>query len=362
MVRVSRDTCSASPPFSILHVLFSSRIAGSERYCADLANGQASLGHNVHVAGVTRSPIASLLSDKVSYHGMRLPFLRGLALRHLIAETSFDVCHAHLSHGCKALARLPHRFAKIATLHVGYKPGQHASLDGLICVNQTQSDHLGDYQGQRRVISNWLPETMSAEPVDLRRQLKIPAGTKLIGAVGRLHRSKGYDVLISAFRQAADDRTALVLIGEGPQHAELLKVAGGDPRIHLLGHRDDVSALLPNLDLFVSPSREETFGLAILEAMEHGLPIISTATEGPSQYLRNYPATLVEPGETKALALALADALRIVEIEGSRRIEYDMRPFSRPDRIADVLKFYSDVICQLKGDDRICRHNSYSGE
>ena len=53
---------AASQKLKILHVLFSSRVAGSERYCVDLANGQAALGHEVHVAGRQGSPRVGLLS------------------------------------------------------------------------------------------------------------------------------------------------------------------------------------------------------------------------------------------------------------------------------------------------------------
>ncbi|MBB3655628.1 glycosyltransferase involved in cell wall biosynthesis [Rhizobium sp. BK650] len=333
----------------ILHVLFSSRVAGSERYCVDLANGQAALGHEVHVAGRYGSPMAKLLSREVIFHGFAMPFLRGLRLRRLAARTGIEVAHGHLSHGCKALAVAPDNVARIATLHVGYKAKQHASLDGVICVNATQATRLGKYDGQSTLISNWLPDVKSAESFDLRAQLNLPRETRLIGSVGRLHLSKGYDVLVSAFRQAAPSNAALVIAGEGPHRAELEKLAKGDSRIHLPGHCNNVPGFLRNLDLFVSPSREESAGLAILEAMSEGLPIIATATEGPLEYLSRHPVTLVEPGSVERLSAALIDVLREESVVRLSRVSYDLAPFSRSTGISNVLDFYSRVLAGAGG-------------
>ncbi|GAA3106195.1 hypothetical protein GCM10010520_58680 [Rhizobium viscosum] len=333
----------ASHKLKILHVLFSSRVAGSERYCADLANGQAALGHEVHVAGRYGSPIAGLLSKEVVFHGLAIPFLRGLRLRRLMDRTGIEIAHGHLSHGCKALAAAPDSVAKIATLHVGYKAKQHARLDGVICVNTAQSTRLGTFGGQSTLISNWLPDVKSAESFDLRAQLNLPRETRLVGSVGRLHLSKGYDVLVSAFRQSAPDNAALVIVGEGPHRAALEKLAEGDSRIHLPGHCNNVPGFLRNLDLFVSPSREESAGLAILEAMHEGLPIIATAAEGPSEYLREHPVTLAAPGSVEGLAAALADVLREQPVVRLSRVGYDLAPFSRSAGIANVLDFYSRV-------------------
>jgi glycosyltransferase involved in cell wall biosynthesis len=338
------DGAAASRKLKILHVLFSSRMAGSERYCVDLANGQAALGHEVHVAGRYGSPMAQLLSDKVVFHGFAMPFMRGLRVRWLAERAGIEVAHGHLSHGCKALSSTPDHVARIATLHVGYKARQHAEMDGVICVNSAQAGRLGAYGGQSMLISNWLPDVAADEDLDIRAQLNLPRETRLVGSVGRLHPSKGYDVLVRAFRQLAPENAALVIVGDGPQRQELETLAQGDSRIHLPGHCNNVAGFLRNLDFFVSPSREESAGLAILEAMHEGLPIIATAAEGPSEYLREHPVTLVEPGSVEQLSKALSDILREESVVRLSRVSYDLAPFSRSTGIAHVLDFYSRVI------------------
>jgi glycosyltransferase involved in cell wall biosynthesis len=328
----------------ILHAVFSSRIAGSERYCIDLANRQAADGHQVHVAGLWRSPLRSALSPAVTFHGSHLPFFRKNVLRRLARDFEIDICHGHLSTACKALRGMPPVHGTVATLHVGYKAHQHADLDALICVNHRQTNRLEGYAGLIRTIPNWLPSSTAVASTGLRRELGLSSDVFLIGAVGRLHRSKGMDVLIKAFRLAAPHCARLVILGEGKQRAELERLGKTDPRIHILGYREDVRACLQEMDLFVSPSREESFGLAILQAMESGAPIITTATEGPMEFLRDQPVTFVPPDSVSELAGAVSRAHGCFVTGALRRIRYDLSAFDPGARIASITKLYMDTL------------------
>lgn len=329
----------------ILHAVFSSRLAGSERYCVDLANRQATAGHEVHVAGMNRSPLRRELDPRVMFHGFSLPFFLGLFLRRLIARYGFDVCHGHLSAACKALSGVSDLSATTATLHVGYKRHQHERLDALICVNHAQNARLADYRGLVRTIPNWIPLN-SIEPSQqrLRAELGIAPDAFVVGSVGRLHPSKGMDVLIGAFRAVAAENSALVIFGEGPQRAELEKLSAGDARIHLPGYRPDVRSCLSGFDLFVSPSREESFGLAILEAMTEGLPVIATAAEGPAEFLRNQPVQLVRPDSINALSSALTASTAMFANGELTRIEYDLSAFDAADGLASITELYEHVL------------------
>jgi glycosyltransferase involved in cell wall biosynthesis len=327
----------------ILHVVFSARMAGSERYCVDLANRQAALGHEVHVACMGRSPIPHALAPAIKIHPFGR-FFRGFQLRRLVRRLNPEICHAHLSAACKALGNIRGPHKSVATLHVGYKAHQHARLDGLICVNHAQAGRLSGYPGIARTIANWMPAAPALVPMGIREELGLDPDLLLIGAVGRLHESKGADVLVSAFRKVAPPRSALVIFGEGPQRAELERLKAGDPRIHFVGYRPNIQGYLRDLDLFVSPSREESFGLAIVEAMGVGLPIIATAAEGPAEYLRNQPARLVAPGSVDELAAALVTAQKAHAIGELRRIAYNLNLFNPVARVANIMDFYSHVI------------------
>lgn len=329
----------------ILHVIFSSRIAGSERYAVDLANRQSALGHEVHVAGAHGSPVERALATGVKFHGFTSRLFRGLRLRRLIRNLSPDICHGHLSHACKALGKTSERVVKVATLHVGYKPHQHARLDGLICVNRTQTAQLALYRGLVHVIPNWLPATRAAAAVTgVRAELGLSDDAFLVGAVGRLHKSKGMDVLISAFRSFAPPEAALVILGEGPQLAKLKKIRAGDRRIHLLGYRENIAPVLRDLNLFVAPSREESFGLAILEAMSVGLPIIATSTEGPREIQLNQPIELVEPDSVAAINHAITGAHKRFRSQQLFRLTYDLGRFEAAARLESITSLYNRAI------------------
>lgn len=331
--------------FRILHVVFSSRLAGSERYCVDLANRQAEAGHEVHVAGMRGSPIPAALDRRVRFHGFATPFFRRWRLRRLVENLGADVCHAHLSAACKALGYVSDLCATLATLHVGYKAHQHGRLDGLICVNHAQAARLSEYRGLARTIPNWLPQESGGEAGrGLRAELGLGEKTFVIGAVGRLHASKGMDLLINAFRAAAPANAALVILGEGPERAELTRLCDGDSRIHLVGYRADVRACLKSCDLFVSPSREESFGLAIVEAMSTGLPVISTAAEGPAEFLRDQPVTMVAPGSVEALAGAIMRAGEKFAAAALPRVAYDLSFFDPVARLTSISELYAQVL------------------
>ena len=336
---------TAIAPLTIVHVVFSSRIAGGERHCVDLALAQAAAGHDVHVVGMQDSAVEEALGGAVPFHGLRMPLVRGYRVDRLTRRLGADIVHGHLGPACKAVAHVggAHR---LGTLHVGYKTHHHARLDGLICVNSAQRWLLGDYAGHVSVIHNWAPRHPPMAG-DLRAELGLRPDQLLVGSLGRLHESKGMDLLVAAFRAHAPADAALAILGEGKQMPELKRLAGADPRIHLLGFRSDVECALHAMDLFVSPSREEAFPLAILEAMRCGLPVIASATQGPSEMLANQPARIVPIGDVPALGTAIAEelsTLRDVPRDQRKPVAYDVSGYDRDAAVARVVAFYRQVI------------------
>lgn len=335
-------------PLTLVHVVFSSRIAGGERHCIDLANAQAALGHRVHVIGSAESAVAKALASGVQFHGLALPLLRGWRVAALARRLGADVCHGHLGPACKAVAHARHA-TRIGTLHVGYKAHHHARLDGLVCVNRAQHESLPKIDALASVIYNWAPErdaAAAARHTDLRAELGLASGQLLVGSVGRLHRSKGMDLLIEGFKAHAPAHAVLAILGEGPDEAQLKAMAAADPRIHLLGFRSDVDQALKSFDLFVSPSREEAFPLAILEAMRAGRPVLSSATQGPQEMLAGQPARLVPVGDAHALGQAIAQELeRLRPLKPQQRaVCYATAAYDRSNAVARTLGFYRDVM------------------
>jgi glycosyltransferase involved in cell wall biosynthesis len=185
-----------------------------------------------------------------------------------------------------------------------------------------------------------------ARHTDLRAELGLAPSQLLVGSVGRLHPSKGMDLLIAGFKAHAPADAVLAILGEGPDLAQLKQLAAGDDRIRLLGFRSDVDQALKSFDLFVSPSREEAFPLAILEAMRAGRPVLSTATQGPREMLNGQPARLVPVGDANGLGHALAEELvRLRALAPAQRtVRYATGAYDRANAVGRTLGFYRDVM------------------
>ncbi|MDT0612824.1 glycosyltransferase [Streptomyces lancefieldiae] len=118
-----------------------------------------------------------------------------------------------------------------------------------------------------------------------RRRLGLPPGAFVVGGVGRLTPGKRFDVLIHALTRLGDDHW-LLLVGGGPEEHVLRRAAheaGVAGRVLFTGERPylpdgspgpDLPALTSAMDLFASPSTEEAFGLAAVEALASGLPVL----------------------------------------------------------------------------------------
>jgi len=149
------------------------------------------------------------------------------------------------------------------------------------------------------------PEALSADALSAR--------AKTVVALGRLVPDKDFVTLLRAFAQLDDRDARLLILGEGPERARLeaeawgLGIAG---RVDMPGFESEVAARLDAARCFVLSSRREAFGLACVEALAHGLPVVATDCGGPAEILAAPShGTLVPVGDVAALARALRVAL-----------------------------------------------------
>ena len=129
-------------------------------------------------------------------------------------------------------------------------------------------------------------ESHRARPADL----GLPEGRRFIISVARLLPQKNHALLIDGFARfaASHPEYDLLILGEGTLMPKLVRQAaelGIGDRVHLLGSKKDVVPYYAVSDLFVSTSRIEGFGIAHVEALACGLPILSTKTAGPDEMI-----------------------------------------------------------------------------
>lgn len=147
--------------------------------------------------------------------------------------------------------------------------------------------------------------------VAARSKLGLEAEHFVIGNVGRLDHQKGQTYLIEAFAEAlsALPRARLVIVGWGNLEAELKAQAsrlGVSDKVLILGKRTDVLEILPSFDVFAFPSVFEGQGIAILEAMAEGVPVVASRVGGIPELITNEKTgLLVEPKNVRELKEAI---------------------------------------------------------
>ncbi|MGY1425931.1 glycosyltransferase [Lysobacter sp. A289] len=335
----------------IVHLLLTSRFAGSERHALELAAAQ-SAQHEVTL--VLRRDGAAGRSDAIAHRvdprvkvevvGNLLPSLQA---RRLLRRLRPDVAHAHLSAGSRALHGLDvDGCLRVATLHISYKPRQHAPLDGLIAIAPWQLADIPDGLRERTVqVDNWtLPRPPAAGArAKLRAEHGISDDTFLIGALGRVEPGKGLDVLVAAFQRAGLPNARLAIVGQGSAWDAVRKQAGAE--VLMPGFAERPEDWLSAFDGFVSAARREPFGLVLLEAMEAGLPIVATASQGAQHLSAQLLSALVPIDD----ADALAGSLQQMCAQGQQRMAYPMDGFRIETKLAQIEAFYRDGLARLRG-------------
>lgn len=143
--------------------------------------------------------------------------------------------------------------------------------------------------------------------------------------VGRLNVMKGHRYLVEAAAELADSvpQLVVVVVGEGHLRGRLeqqVAAAGLGGAVVLAGHRADARLLLDAADVFVLPSLHEGMPLALLEAMEAGLPVVATGVIGSAEVVEHErTGLLVPPRRSGALAAALRQTLGDGELRARMR-------------------------------------------
>ena len=331
----------------ILQICSARTIGGGEKHLVDLANGLHGRGHDVYAAIRPDSGLRAELQSLPEQNILPLPaqgplnILNALRLAQFLRERKVDVIHGHIAHDyllAALAAKLAGRGKLIITRHVLFQLNRtHTRMlkrvDRVIAVSRAVADSLHGFDPARiavihngidlsrftrdRGASDWL-QTLTKS--DIRNSF-------VVGMVGHLAPIKGQEEFIRAAAIVGSQSSDVVFViagedksrtGENRQHLErLIKDLGLEGRVHLLGWVSDVPGLLPGLDLLISPSRSEPFGLSIVEGMACGVPVIATRSEGALEILEDgVTGKLLASGDPDELAAAIVSLL---EDEEKRR-------------------------------------------
>lgn len=162
-------------------------------------------------------------------------------------------------------------------------------------------------------------QQFETESIATRHELGLQEEGLILGTVCRLvEPKKGLSVLLHAMaelkRHEGVPRYQLLIVGDGPARAMLEKLSvrlGIAPLVVFAGSRRDIPRILPVLHAFVLPSLYEGFGIAILEAMAVGKPVVATSVGGIPEFVQHgETGFLVQPGDAIELAGAMMKVLQ----------------------------------------------------
>lgn len=145
----------------------------------------------------------------------------------------------------------------------------------------------------------------------VRERLGIPAGAQVVGAVGRLHPGKRFDELVEVLAPTLGPDRHLLVVGEGAEREHLAALATRRriaDAVHLVGEQA-VAPYLSAMDVLASPSRYETFGLAVLEGLASGLPVVHRRCPALDELGAQIPTAVRVPLEGPGLLAAVEDVL-----------------------------------------------------
>ena len=320
----------------ILQISSAQSLGGGERHLADVANGLAARGHEVHVALRANSPLIRELNGLPNENIATLPLRNSLDaksardLSQLVRRNKIEIVHAHMARDYPLAAYAARRnpgSKLIITRHVLFPLNRlhritFAGAARIIAVSQAvasrlQTDAIGAAE-KISVVLNGIDTTRFARAraeFDRRQFLdnwKFPADSLLVGTVGELTPLKGQEEFLRAAVEILKQfpQTHFIIAGidhsRGKQHQtrleQLIKELNLTAQVSLVGWLEDLAQLYCALDVFVSASHTESFGLAIAEAMASSTAVVSTETDGARE--------LIEAGET-GLLVPIADALKL---------------------------------------------------
>jgi len=338
---------------------------GAQILVSDLARSARQAGHTTVIAAFRDGP----LSEPLRREGFEVRILGeklldiGAAWRLMKLWNEFqpDVVHSHLSRAtfwARFLRKWAPKTALVTTIHGFESSGFHFVEKRMASL----SDHI---LFPSAFLAEWYEKKIRKLPTGRKsviypgvragetpRKMFIDSDRRIrIGMLSRLHRVKGIDVLFEACAGlCARYPLQIVIGGDGKERDNLEEQAqrlGISAHIEWAGPISSPKAFLNTLDIFAAPSREESFGITICEAMERGLPVVASRVGGIPEILRDgIDGVLTTPESVSELRDALERLLRDEPLRISMGVSGSLRVnavFRRNVCLASHMTIYHQI-------------------
>ena len=355
---------------------------GSGVVATELGMALSRRGHEIHFITYKQPVRLEQLSHNIHFHEVNVPeyplfhyqpyeLALSSKLVDMVKLHKIEVLHVHYA--------IPHAYAgymakkmleeegiylpMVTTLHgtditlVGnhpfYKPAVTFSInnsDVVTSVSQSlKADtlRLFDVKREINVVPNFIDTTKYTQSVsNCQRTMLAASDEKIITHVSNLRMVKRVrDVVMIFYEVQKKLKSKLIMVGQGPEREmaeELVHDLGLEEKVLFLGESHEIDKVLSYSDLFLLPSEKESFGLAALEAMVNGVPVISTNSGGlPEVNKHGFSGFLSDVGEVEEMA---ANAITILENEETlKQFKENARKQSFIFDIYSVVPLYEDL-------------------
>lgn len=350
-------------PRSVLHILGTAQSEGTgiARIVAGLARGLAPRGYVVHACFLGKpGPLVAMLRDAgAEVSALNLPpgrsFSGAWRLWREFRSQRFSIIHQH------AGGPLITRLARLATgakivLHLWGRVIEAQGLDPALTPIRNADVVIACSRAVARYVRGMTPRVIYAGvalPAHLREMPSVcEARPTIIGTGCRFVPMKDVPTLVRAFGllHAEFPRASLEIAGDGPQRENILELVDQlelRDCVGFLGWAAEFPATLAKWDIFVIPSREEAFGVAAIEAMAAGLPVVASNVGGLPEIVQDgETGWLVPPGDPQELAGQLRRLLLHPEERwrmGSQGHVYARTHFSEERMAAQIAEIYDEL-------------------
>jgi len=337
----------------ILHISSAKTFGGGEKHLIDLCRGLTENGHQVFIAirptCEWREQLSFLPPENIFTVSIRNSFglLSSKRIASFVRLNDIEVIHAHLGRDyitASITARLVGSLRCVLTRHVLFplKPFNRfilTNVDRVIAVSEEVRLSLAGVFENRKVsvINNGSgsPPKTEDERHRLRRIVRSRLGLKeneiAIGVIGTLSEIKGQDLAITMIENLGKPGPQkLFIVGKAgapkdPFEVNLKRQVGASSRatdVVFIDHIDDVDEFLCGLDILLSSSRSESFGLVVLEAMLAGVPVVSTPSQGSMLLLDKGDCGFISDGfDADSLTKSVVRCLEEESLRDEKRVK-----------------------------------------
>ena len=355
---------------------------GSGVVATELGIALSKRGHEVHFITYKQPVRLDLLNEKIFFHEVNVPdyplfhyqpyeLALSSKLVNIIRAYHIDVLHVHYA--------IPHAYAgymaqkmlkqeginvpMVTTLHgtditlVGnhpfYKPAVTFSINKSNVVTSVSASlkkdtlRLFDIKKKIKVIPNFIDFShIHSEFTDCQRDLMATENERIVTHISNFREVKRIPDVVKVFHKIQQHVPAkLIMVGEGPERApaeQLCDELGISKKVVFLGNSNEIDKILCFTDLFLLPSQAESFGLAALEAMAAGVPVVSSNAGGLGEVnVESVSGYLNEIGDLEGMA---ANAISILEDDDTlARFKKQARAEARKFDIEAIVPMYEEV-------------------